>query len=95
MFVKLTIFRRVNDSLQNRKKMLNESQKSKTSEIEKEKENIYDLISKNANYTVKQISKAIGISEASVQRRLESLQKEKRICRIGSKKSGKWKINKY
>lgn len=65
---------------------------AKASEIEKEKEYIYSLVKENGNYTVKDISRIMGISIASAQRRLQALQDDKRIRRIGSKKSGKWEI---
>lgn len=92
LFVRLTIYRRVNDPSKNRTIKDHELNDSKTMEIAKEKQYIYDLLCKDDDLTLKQISKDMGISEASVQRRLDRLQKEKSIARIGSKKSGKWKI---
>jgi ATP-dependent DNA helicase RecG len=95
LFVKLTIFRKTNEQIinENRSQYFLNINLPKSIEVKKEKEQVYDLIDKNGNYTVKEISKLIGISQSAVQRRLDALQKEKIIKRIGSKKSGRWKTN--
>ena len=92
MFVKLTIYRRIKETEMNGKNAQSIIKISKGSKIGEEKERVYQLIKENGNCTVNDISRLISISEASVQRRLESLQKENRIRRLGSKKSGEWKI---
>ncbi|MHB1335395.1 MAG: RNA-binding domain-containing protein [Candidatus Humimicrobiaceae bacterium] len=92
MFVKLTIYRRIKETEMNGKSAQSTIKISKGSKIGEEKERVYQLIKENGNCTVNDISRLISISEASVQRRLESLQKENRIRRLGSKKSGEWKI---
>lgn len=92
MFVKLTIYRRIKETEMNGKNAQSTIKISKGSKIGEEKERAYQLIKENGNCTVNDISRLISISEASVQRRLESLQKENRIRRLGSKKSGEWKI---
>lgn len=92
MFVKLTIYRRIKETEMNGKNAQSTIKISKGSKIGEEKERVYQLIKENGNCTVNDISRLISISEASVQRRLESLQKENRIRRLGSKKSGEWKI---
>ena len=92
MFVKLTIYRRIKETEMNGKSAQSTMKISKGLKIGEEKERVYQLIKENGNYTVNDISRLISISEASVQRRLESLQKENRIRRLGSKKSGEWKI---
>ena len=92
MFVKLTIYRRIKETEMNGKNAQSTIKISKGSKIGEEKERVCQLIKENSNCTVNDISRLISISEASVQRRLESLQKENRIRRLGSKKSGEWKI---
>ena len=92
MFVKLTIYRRIKETEMNGKNAQSIIKISKGSKIGEEKERVYQLIKENGNCTVNDISRLMSISEASVQRRLESLQKENRIRRLGSKKSGEWKI---
>ena len=92
MFVKLTIYRRIKETEMNGKNAQSTIKISRGSKIGEEKERVYQLIKENGNCTVNDISRLISISEASVQRRLESLQKENRIRRLGSKKSGEWKI---
>jgi len=92
MFVKLTIYRRIKETEMNGKNAQSTIKISKGSKIGEEKERVYQLIKENGNCTVNDISRLMSISEASVQRRLESLQKENRIRRLGSKKSGEWKI---
>lgn len=92
LFVKLTIYRRVTGIQAREKRTVYYADMSKTSEIVKEKEEIIKLLCENENYTVKEISSIIEMSEASVQRRLDALQKEKRIKRIGSKKKGIWSV---
>lgn len=90
LFVKLTVFRKIKEHIMNEKRTENTSDIPKASEIENEKEQIYHLVKGNGNYTVKEISSILEISAASAQRRLDALQKEKKIKRIGAKKSGKW-----
>lgn len=95
LFVRLTIFRRVAKSVVKETRVEytpDISDISKAAEIEQETEQIYLLVKENGNYTVKEISRLTGISVASVQRRLQVLQDDKRISREGSKKSGKWEI---
>jgi ATP-dependent DNA helicase RecG len=92
MFVRLTVFRRINEPIVYEKRTEYTSGMSKVQETEKEKDQVYQLVKQNESLTVKQISNIVGISQASAQRRLDALQKDKRISRVGSKKTGKWKI---
>jgi ATP-dependent DNA helicase RecG len=92
MFVKLTIYRRTKENETNRKNARSNMKISQGVKLKEEKKQVYKLIKENGNYTLRDIAGLISISEASVQRRLESLQNENLIRRIGSKKSGKWKI---
>ncbi len=90
LFVKLTVFRKIKEHIMNENRTGNTSNIPKASEIENEKEQIYNLVKGNGSYTVKEISSILEISAASAQRWLDVLQKEKKIKRIGAKKSGKW-----
>jgi len=93
LFVKLTIFRQKASERKAGKKEVKASETLKKRSIQEGKEAIYQLILQNGKYTVQELSKIVGLSVASTQRRLDSLQKEKRIVRVGSKKSGKWEIS--
>ena len=43
-----------------------------------------------ANYEA--LAAGIGVSPATVKRRIQALKKEGRLCRIGSKKTGQWRV---
>ena len=58
---------------------------------DKEKQ-ILNILMENANYTIPEISKATKISTATISRYLKQLQDKKIIERVGSNKSGYWKI---
>lgn len=93
MFVKLTIYRKAADIfVRERNSHYIFASSPKTTKIQNEMEQIYNLIKDNNNITVNQIAYIIGLSEASTQRRLDKLQKDKKVKRIGSKKSGNWII---
>lgn len=66
--------------------------KSKTQIIEEEQDQILELIRENSDLTVKDISHILQITPASAQRRLKSMQDQKLIKRVGSKKTGKWEV---
>jgi len=53
---------------------------------------IIDIISDNPNITIPEISEMLGITERSVQRNMHNLQKDGKIKRIGSRKTGYWQI---
>ena len=53
---------------------------------------ILDIISDNPNITIPEISEMLGITERSVQRNMHNLQKDGKIKRIGSRKTGYWQI---
>lgn len=91
LFVMLTIYRKVNKNLiEGRYDM----KVSKSSSVKEEKDLIYDLLAEEGHVTVKELSAELNMTDASVQRRLKALQDEKRIRRVGSKKTGYWKVNK-
>ena len=92
MFVKLTIYRRTKENETNGKNARSNMKISQGAKLKEEKKQVYMLIKENGKSTLRDIAELISISEASVQRRLESLQNENLICRLGSKKSGEWKI---
>ncbi|OQX94314.1 AAA family ATPase, partial [candidate division KSB1 bacterium 4572_119] len=53
---------------------------------------ILDIISDNPNITIPEISEMLGITERSAQRNMHNLQKDGKIKRIGSRKTGYWQI---
>lgn len=55
--------------------------------------NILELIKEKPNITRKEMAKAIGISENGIKYHLEKLKESNKIHRVGSTKSGYWKIN--
>lgn len=60
---------------------------------EKTSEKILELIVKNSNITILQLSEIIGISARTVERNIKKLQKENKLKRIGADKSGYWEIS--
>lgn len=91
LFVILTIYRRSANETQKIEKPYKQI-KPKSFIIEEEKETIYDILRTNQNINVKELSTKLDLTEASVQRRLQALQDEQRIKRIGAKKSGHWEV---
>ena len=71
---------------------LYENTKTKTMVVREEQEEVLSLIQQNNELTVREIAETIEVTESSVQRRLKSLQELGKIERIGSKKTGHWKV---
>ncbi|MCG8570542.1 MAG: HTH domain-containing protein [Spirochaetes bacterium] len=59
---------------------------------EKTSEKIIALMSENKNITISEMSEKIGVSQRSIERNIEKLQKEGRIERIGPAKGGYWQV---
>lgn len=55
---------------------------------------VFDLIKKNSKITATEISEHLKISLSTVKRKIKELKEQKMIERIGSDKTGYWKINK-
>ena len=53
---------------------------------------ILELIFENNNITIKELAKKVGISEVSVYKNIEKLKEKKVLRRVGSDKTGNWKI---
>ena len=49
-------------------------------------------MSENKNITISEMSEKIGVSQRSIERNIEKLQKEGRIERIGPAKGGYWQV---
>ncbi|GAU76258.1 winged helix-turn-helix transcriptional regulator [Fusibacter sp. 3D3] len=91
LFVVLRIYRKVTSA----SSLFSENSvvaKTKSEVIRDEKDKIFELLIGDKQVTVKDIANKIGITEASVQRRLKSMQEDGLIKRIGSKKSGYWDV---
>jgi predicted HTH transcriptional regulator len=59
---------------------------------EKKSEKILEVIDNNKFVTISELAEIIGISDRSIERNLEKLQKEKKLKRVGADKGGYWKI---
>ncbi len=51
-----------------------------------------EILLTNPGITIPQLSKIIGITERSIERNIQKLQKERIILRIGPAKGGYWKV---
>ena len=53
---------------------------------------ILELIKENSETTIPKLAKQIGITERSIERNIQKLQKENKLKRIGPDKGGHWEI---
>jgi len=67
-------------------------QKPRKGSSKKLSEKVLELIVVNNEITIPEIAIAIGVSERTVFRCIQSLQKDNILGRSGSKKTGKWII---
>jgi ATP-dependent DNA helicase RecG len=58
----------------------------------KTSEKILQAILENAEITITVLAARVGITTRSVERNIQKLQKEKRLCRIGPDKGGHWEV---
>jgi len=78
-------------------KIVSDTIKEKTMEetmeksMEKTSEKILEYIEKNNSITISELAKMIGVTDRTIERQLYKLQKEDKIERIGSDKSGHWR----
>ena len=63
-----------------------------TKEFVKASRQIYRLISLNSHINAAKISETIGLSSRQVLKYMKRLQDQKKIARIGGRKTGEWKI---
>jgi len=56
-------------------------------------EKIIDIITQMPAITVKELAKMLSVTERTIYRKIEMLKTENKIERIGSNKTGYWKIN--
>ena len=56
-------------------------------------EKILGFIEKNNSITISELAKMIGVTNRTIERQLYKLQKANKIERIGSRKSGHWRIS--
>ena len=57
------------------------------------KEKIIDIITQIPTITVKELAKMLSVTERTIYRQIEILKTENKIERVGSDKTGYWKIN--
>lgn len=53
---------------------------------------IIEVIRRNPSITIPEMSSAIGVSERTLARKLQSMQKEGKLKRVGGRKEGSWMI---
>jgi len=56
-------------------------------------EKIIDIITQMPAITVKELAKMLSVTERTIYRQIEILKTENKIERVGSNKTGYWKIN--
>ena len=70
--------------------------KAKTTQETKEKlstkEKVFNIIAENKNITRLELASIIGVSEKAIKQHLANLKKEGVLKRVGSTKSGYWKV---
>lgn len=59
---------------------------------DKSEDKILLLIQNNPSITISEMMRQLEMSDSGVRKVLRKLQKEKRLCRVGSNKSGHWEI---
>ena len=64
----------------------------KFSNTQKTSGKILELIASNARITISEMANIIKITERSVERNIERMQKERLIKRIGPAKGGYWEV---
>ncbi len=57
------------------------------------KEKIIDIITQMPAITVKELAKMLSVTERTIYRQIDTLKTENKIERVGSDKTGYWKIN--
>ena len=57
------------------------------------KEKIKDIITQMPTITIKELAKVLTITERTIYRQIEMMKTENKIERVGSDKTGYWKIN--
>ena len=87
------VFKRKNLKIANQNDKLNDKISDKINDkINLLDKKIIKLLSDNAYMTIPEIAKAVSKSEPTVHRHLNSLTSQNKIQRIGSRKSGYWKV---
>lgn len=56
------------------------------------KNQIYEIMKDNSKVTQKELADRLGVSKRTVQRMTESLVREDKVIRVGSKRSGHWEV---
>ena len=64
-----------------------------TNELNDKERNMLALLSENSKYTLLQLAEKTGMSRKSVAGYLKKLKEKNIIERVGTKRSGYWKIN--
>jgi len=60
--------------------------------MEKTSEKILEYIEKNNSITISELAKMIGLTTRAIEKQIDKLQNENKLERIGSDKSGHWRI---
>jgi fido (protein-threonine AMPylation protein)/DNA-binding transcriptional ArsR family regulator len=83
-----------NNILQNREMHINynDTVKSENGSVKSEKDTVFSLISENKNITATELCERLNMSLSTVRRKIKTLKEAGVIERIGSDKTGYWKI---
>jgi len=73
-------------------KTIETSEKVSEKTSEKTSEKIIKFIKSNSQITIQELVSLIGISNRSIERNLQKLQKENKLERVGPDKGGYWKV---
>ncbi|MCL2074664.1 MAG: winged helix-turn-helix transcriptional regulator, partial [Marinilabiliaceae bacterium] len=74
-------------------KSKNDTVKSKNDTVKSKNDTVFNLIKENPNITAEEIRIKLNIGIATVKRKIKMLKEKGIITRLGSDKTGSWKIN--
>lgn len=92
LFVRLIIYRGQSTRQERIKETTGRYGTEHISDREDNQRKLLDLVKNNPEITVKALANATGMTLSTIQRRLAKLQSKGQLKRIGSKKTGYWKV---
>jgi len=72
---------------------VNDTVTTKSDTVKMENDTVFNLIKENPNITAEEIRIKLNIGIATVKRKIKMLKEKGLITRLGSDKTGSWKIN--
>lgn len=91
-FMTQTMIRHLTNDINNFTESIDEDLPIKPSEKPKTEDRILKLLQENPKHTTKTLSEAIGITTKGIEKQLSKLKSQGRITRVGSTKTGSWKV---